>query len=114
MQVKKDVMVKGIFNDWWDWAKGNSIHARIPFARLSDPARPGVPRNIPLYKPAIYEGNRDTDPRFALLTRLKEAPFPYIVNLDFSTLLMARQIQLNVAYISYPGSGLQDPRSHPR
>ena len=90
MQVKKDVMVKGIFNDWWDWAKGNSIHARIPFARLSDPARPGVPRNIPIYQPAIYEGTRDTEPRYALLTRMKVAPFPYIVNLHLTTLVGER------------------------
>jgi endonuclease/exonuclease/phosphatase family metal-dependent hydrolase len=92
MQVKKDVMVKGIFNDWWDWSKGNSIHARIPFARLSDPTRPGVPRNIPLYQPAVYEGNRDTEPRFALLTRLKEAPSPYIINLHLTTLVGERTI----------------------
>lgn len=90
MQVQKDVMVKGIFNDWWDWAKGNSIHARIPFARLSDPTRPGVPRNIPIYQPAIYEGNRDTDPRYALLARLKEPPFPFIVNLHLTTLVGER------------------------
>jgi len=41
MQVKKDVMVKGVFNDWMDWSKGNAIHARIPFTRLGDPRRTG-------------------------------------------------------------------------
>jgi len=91
LQVKKDVMVKGIFNDWWNWSKGNAIHARIPFARLSDPNREGVPRNIPLYQPAAYEGNRNTDSRFALLTRLKEPPFPFVVTLHLTTLVGERK-----------------------
>jgi endonuclease/exonuclease/phosphatase family metal-dependent hydrolase len=90
LQVKKDVMVRGIFNDWWNWSKGNAIHARIPFARLSDPARPGLPRNIPLFRPLAYEGTRDTDPRFVLLSRLKEAPFPFIATLHLTTLVGER------------------------
>jgi endonuclease/exonuclease/phosphatase family metal-dependent hydrolase len=90
MQVKKDVMVKGVFNDWWNWSKGNAIHSRIPFSRLSVPDRPGIPRNIPLYQPTTYEGTRDTDPRFALLTRLKEPPYPFIVTLHLSTLIGER------------------------
>jgi endonuclease/exonuclease/phosphatase family metal-dependent hydrolase len=87
MQVKKDMMVKGIFNDWWNWSKGNSIHARIPFSRLGEPDRPGVPRNIPLYQPQSYEGNRNTEPRFALLSRLKTAPPPFVATLHLTTLV---------------------------
>lgn len=90
MQVKKDVMVKGIFNDWWNWSKGNAIHTRVPFARLGDPNRTGLPRNIPIFRPLAYEGNRDTDPRAALLTRLKEAPFPYVSTLHLTTLVGER------------------------
>ena len=93
MQVKKDVMVRGIFSDWRNWSKGNAILSRLPFARLSDPTQPGVPRNIPLYQPATYEGNRDTDPRFALLTRLKKPPFPYLINLHLTTLVGERRPQ---------------------
>ena len=93
MQVKKDVMVKGIFNDWWDWSKGNAILSRIPFGRLSDPDRPGTPRNIPLYQPPTYEGNRDTDSRFALLTRLKTPPYPFVINLHLTTLVGERHPQ---------------------
>lgn len=93
MQVKKDIMVKGIFNDWWNWSKGNTIHSRIAFSRLSETSRSGVPRNIPLYQPNSYEGNRDTDPRFALLTRLKESPYPFIANLHLSTLVGERHPQ---------------------
>jgi endonuclease/exonuclease/phosphatase family metal-dependent hydrolase len=90
MQVKKDVMLKGIFNDWWNWSKGNAIHARVPFARLGDPNRSGLPRNIPIFRPLAYEGNRDTDPRAALLTRLKEAPFPFVSALHLTTLVGER------------------------
>ncbi|NLN71130.1 MAG: hypothetical protein GX142_10205 [Chloroflexi bacterium] len=90
MQVKKEVMVKGIFSDWWNWSMGNALHSRFPFARLADPARTGMPRNIPLFQPLAYEGNRDTDPRYALLTRLKEAPYPFIVNLHLTTLVGER------------------------
>ena len=99
MQVKKDVMVKGIFKDWWNWSKGNAIHARIPFARLGDPGRPGVPRNVPLFQPPIYEGNRDTDPRFVLLTRLKMPPYPFVATLHLSTLVGERQPQSNPAKV---------------
>jgi endonuclease/exonuclease/phosphatase family metal-dependent hydrolase len=87
MQVKKDVMVRGIFNDWWDWSKGNAVLSRIPFSRLSDTSRPGVPRNIPLYQPPVYGGSRDTDPRFALLARINHAPFPYVATLHLTTLV---------------------------
>lgn len=90
MQVRKDVMVKGIFNDWRDWSKGNALHSRIPFARLGDPTEPGVPRNVPLYQPKQYEGTRDTDPRYALISRLKASPFPFVVNLHLTTLLGER------------------------
>jgi len=90
MQVKKDVMVKGIFSDWWNWSMGNAIHSRQPFARLSDTARSGLPRNIPLFRPLAYEGNRDTDPRSVLLTRLKHAPHPFICNLHLTTLVGER------------------------
>ena len=90
LQVKKDVMVNGIFNDWWNWSKGNTIHARTPFSRLGDHEKSGVPRNIPLYMPPAYEGTRDTEPRFALLARLKEPPFPFITSLHLTTLVGER------------------------
>ena len=90
MQVKKDVMVTSIFNDWWDWSKGNSLHAKYPFARLSDPDRPGIPRNIPLFEPPYYEGTRDTEPRFAILSRLKVSPYPFVITLHLSTLVGER------------------------
>lgn len=93
LQVKKDVMVTGIFNDWRNWSKGNAFHSRIPFARLGDPTEIGIPRSVPLYQPSRYEGTRDTDPRCALIARLKASPFPYVVNLHLTTLLGERYPQ---------------------
>jgi len=91
MQVKKDVMVKGVFNDWWNWSKGNAILSRIPFSRLGDASRPGLPRNVPLYQPQAYEGTRDTDPRFALIARIKQSPFPFVTTLHLTTLVGERE-----------------------
>lgn len=90
MQVKKDIMVRGIFKDWWNWTMGNAIHSRISFARLGDPNKSGIPRNIPVFRPIFYEGNRDTDPRSVLLTRLKEPPFPFVAALHLTTLVGER------------------------
>jgi endonuclease/exonuclease/phosphatase family metal-dependent hydrolase len=90
MQVKKDVMVKGVFNDWWNWSKGNAILSRKPFSRLGDASRSGMPRNVPLYQPQAYEGTRDTDPRFALIARIKQAPFPFVTTLHLTTLVGER------------------------
>lgn len=86
MQVKKDLMINGLFNDWWDWSKGNALFSRIPFSRLGDESKEGVPRNIPIFQPLVYEGTRDTDPRNVILSRLKVAPFPYLLNLHLTTL----------------------------
>jgi endonuclease/exonuclease/phosphatase family metal-dependent hydrolase len=93
LQVQKDVMVKGIFNDWRDWSKGNAIHAKYPFASLLDPLLAGTPRNIPIYQPPVYEGTRNTEPRFVLLTRLKEAPYPFVATLHLTTLVDERHPQ---------------------
>ena len=91
MQVKKDMMVEGIFNDWWNWSKGNAILSRIPFSRLSDPQRSGSPRSIPLYQPGIYEGTRDTEPRNAILARFRQLPYPFIATLHLTTLVGERR-----------------------
>lgn len=90
MQVKKDLMVDGLFKDWWDWSKGNAIFSRLPFARLGDESREGVPRNVPIFQPLSYEGTRDTDPRYVILTRLKRSPFPFLLNLHLTTLVGER------------------------
>ncbi|MFZ3070526.1 MAG: endonuclease/exonuclease/phosphatase family protein [Anaerolineaceae bacterium] len=90
MQVNKDLMVNGLFNDWWDWSKGNALFSHIPFSRLGDERKEGVPRNVPIFQPLSYEGTRDTDPRYVILSRLKQAPYPYLVNLHLTTLMGER------------------------
>ncbi len=90
MQVKKDLMINAVFNDWWDWSKGNAVFSRYPFCRLSDERYVGHPRNLPLFQPLSYEGTRDTDPRYVILTRLQTTPFPYVMNLHLSTLVGER------------------------
>ena len=35
MQIKKDLMINGLFNDWWDWSKGNAVFLVIPSAALA-------------------------------------------------------------------------------
>lgn len=90
IQIKKDLMIKAIFNDWWDWSKGNALFSKLPFSRLSDSTKIGVPRNIPLYQPLVYEGTRNTDPRYVILSRLKVAPFPYLLNLHLTTIIGER------------------------
>lgn len=90
MQIKKDLMINGLFNDWWDWSKGNAVFSRTPFARLGNPTKDGVPRNVPIFLPLSYEGTRDTDPRYVILTRLKQEPSPFVMNLHLTTLVGER------------------------
>ena len=92
MHVKKSLFVQGIFSDWRDWRKGNAILARWEFVRLGDPSKPGAPRNVPLYQPPVYEGTRDTDPRYALLARINRPPvFPFVAGTHFTTLVAERE-----------------------
>ncbi|MCJ7694403.1 MAG: endonuclease/exonuclease/phosphatase family protein [Anaerolineaceae bacterium] len=90
MQVKKDTMVDGLFMDWWDWSKGNAVFSKTPFSRLGDTSKEGVPRNVPIFQPSAYEGSRDSDPRYAILGRLKREPYPFFVNLHLTTLVGER------------------------
>jgi endonuclease/exonuclease/phosphatase family metal-dependent hydrolase len=92
MHVRKALFVRGIFSDWLHWRQGNAILSRWEFVRLSDPSKPGVPRNVPLYLTPFYQGNRDTEPRYALLTRVNKAPiFPFVIGVHFTTLVAERE-----------------------
>lgn len=92
MHVRKALFVHGIFSDWRDWRQGNAVLSRWEFMRLGDPSKPGVPRSVPLYQTPLYQGNRDTDPRHALLTRINKAPiFPFVVGVHFTTLIAERE-----------------------
>lgn len=67
--IKKEIFVHGLFSDWADWQQGNVLFSRWPFVRFGNSSKPGQPKNIPINK-TIYSGNRDTDPRYAILARI--------------------------------------------
>lgn len=91
LHLRKTLFVHAIFKDWQDWKQGNAILSHWEFTRLSAPSISGMPRNIPLYQTPLYQGNRDTDPRYALLTRINRAPaFPFIVGVHLTTLVGER------------------------
>lgn len=91
IDVQKSLFVDSIFNDQQDWQQGNTILSRWAFTRLSNPAQEGKPRNIPIHKSPLYEGNRNTEDRYALLARIGWPPvFPYIVGVHMTTLAAER------------------------
>jgi len=91
MDVRKALFVHGIFSDWQDWKQGNAILSRWEFVRLGDPSKPGAPRNVPLFRTPLYRGNRDTDPRHALLARVNKGPiFPFVAGVHLTTLVGER------------------------
>ncbi len=99
VQAKNETTSDGVFKDWMDWSKGNAIHSRFAFSSMNDPKAADEPRNIPLYQPAAYEGNRDTEPRHVILSRLNRAPFPFAATLHLTTLVGERQLESSLARI---------------
>lgn len=94
MHVQKDSFVHSVFSDHLDWRQGNAILSRWEFVRLGDPSRSGTPRSIPIYLTPLYQGNRDTDPRHALLARINKAPvYPFVVGVHLTTLVAERERQ---------------------
>jgi len=92
MHVQKPAFVHAIFSDWQDLRRGNGILSRWEFVRLGDPEKTGVPRNVPIYRTPLYQGNRDTDPRYALLARIGRAPvFPFVLGVHLTTLVAERE-----------------------
>ena len=90
--VQQSLSVHGIFSDWQDWRKGNAILSRWEFVQLGAPSKPGIPRNVPLYQTPLYQGNRDTEPRYALIARINKTPvFPFVLGVHFTTLVAERE-----------------------
>jgi endonuclease/exonuclease/phosphatase family metal-dependent hydrolase len=69
LNVKKELFIHGIFNGWENWQQGNALVSRWPFRRLDNSDKLGSPYNIPIFK-VIYNGNRETDPRFVILAQI--------------------------------------------
>ncbi len=91
MDVRQRMFVHGLFNDWQDWRLGNALLSRWEFVRLGDPSQPGTPRNVPIFRTHLYEGDRDTEPRNALVSRIG-APLlsPFVVGVHLTTLVGER------------------------
>lgn len=95
MHTGKIQFVQALFEDYVEWQQGNAIFSRSRFVRLGDESKEGTPWNIPIYRPPVYEGNRDTDPRYALLARIDHAPFfPLVIGTHLTTLLGERGGQI--------------------
>ncbi len=91
LNVNKKMFIEGIFNDWQEWRHGNAILSRWDFVRLGDPTKPGQPRNVPLYQVPLYLGNRDTESRYALISRINcSLTYPFVIGVHFSTLMGER------------------------
>jgi endonuclease/exonuclease/phosphatase family metal-dependent hydrolase len=91
MDLRKALFVHALFDDLQDWKQGNAILSRREFVRLGEPSKPGTPRSVPLFRAPLYQGNRDTDPRHALLARVNAEPiFPFVVGLHLTTLVGER------------------------
>ncbi|MBS4034251.1 MAG: endonuclease/exonuclease/phosphatase family protein [Ignavibacterium sp.] len=67
--IGKELFVHGIFNSWENWQQGNALFSRWPFIRLDASDKLALPQNIPLYK-VLYTGNRETDPRYIILSKV--------------------------------------------
>jgi len=92
MDVRKELFVDGLFNDWREWRQGNALLSRWEFVRLGDPSKPGTPRNVPLFRAPLYKGDRDTEPRYALLSRIRIPQFnPFVVGAHLTTLVGERE-----------------------
>ena len=92
MVVQKRLFVHGLFNDWQDWRQGNALLSRWEFLRLGDASQPGSPRNVPLFRAPLYEGDRDTEPRYALLSRIGTPSLaPFVVGVHLTTLVGERE-----------------------
>jgi len=93
MHVSKLSFVDAIFSDLQEWEHGNAIFSRSGFSRLGEAEKTGVPWNVPLFMTPLYRGNRDTEPRYALLSRICQPPiYPFVVGVHLTTLVGERQI----------------------
>lgn len=90
--VSKAALIDGLFADWCEWRLGNGLISRWDFTRLGDSALPGKPVNVPIFRPAVYEGTRDTDPRWVILSRINCGPVkPFVLVCHLTTLLGERR-----------------------
>jgi endonuclease/exonuclease/phosphatase family metal-dependent hydrolase len=81
-----------LFNDYLDWSQGNALLSKWNFSRLGDSSILGAPHNIPIFQPLQFKGNRDTDPRNAILARIMDGKInPFAITTHLSTLAGERE-----------------------
>lgn len=87
MHVGKDIMVTALFEQVLDWRQGNAVYARAGFVGLGNPLEAGGARSAPIFRAPQYEGDRNTEPRHALLARPNYGPvFPLVIGTHLTTL----------------------------
>lgn len=87
----KTIFVHAISRGWQEWRQGNAILSRWDWVQLEDIAKASELCNIPLFRPLQYEGNRDTEPRYALLARVRTPTnSPFVIGTHLSTLVGER------------------------
>jgi len=95
----KALFLDVIFHDYKEWSQGNAILSKWNFSRLSDPRIDGTPYNLPIFRPLQYEGNRNTDPRHAILTRIMDGQNnPYLICTHLTTLVKERKENDQIGY----------------
>ena len=59
---------------------------------MATASQAGTPRNVPLFRMPLYEGNRDTEPRYSLLSRIGSPDLaPFVVGVHLTTLVSERE-----------------------
>lgn len=92
LHTRKKALLDALYADDRDWQMGNALISRWPFHRFRVPDQPGPPRDVPLFRPKVYEGTRNSDPRSALLARIGAAPdYPIVIATHLTTLLGERE-----------------------
>jgi len=84
----KKLFVDFLFQDIQEWVQGNAFFSRKNFTQLGNPFVTGKPRNLPVFSPVVYQGNRNTDPRNVIISRIDVPTFaPYVLGTHLTTLV---------------------------
>lgn len=87
MHVSKTMMVEALFEGLRDWRQGNAILTHHRFVHWSEPARPGSARSVPIFRTPQYEGDRNTEPRDAVVARVAVGRMsPFVIGVHLTTL----------------------------
>jgi len=84
----KQLFVDLLFEDIQEWVQGNAFFSKKIFTKLGNQLAAGKPRNLPVFTPITYEGNRNTDPRRVIISRIKLPNLsPFVIGTHLTTLV---------------------------